>query len=87
MYSETQGPSNFSLARTLIYSLFDSTSLWGPEKQTLSERAGLEISIWESSAKVVAEAVGSNTIYHLVCIRCCAKVILHTFYLILIGTS
>lgn len=65
VHCQTQGPNKFSLARTLIYSLPDSTSLWSPEKQASNERAGLEISILESSAKVVAEEVGSNIIYHL----------------------
>lgn len=65
LHCQTQGPSNFSHARTLIYSLPDSTSLSCPDIQASNERAGLEISIRWSSANMVAETVKSSTIYHL----------------------
>lgn len=55
----------FLLSGLLSIVSLTPASLWSPEKQTSNERAGLEISIRESSAKVVAEAVGSNIIYHL----------------------
>lgn len=50
---------------TLLYSLPDSNISLEPWETDFKEKAGLEISIRESSAKVVAESVESNIIYHL----------------------